>query len=332
MKKSNARRALIVICLMNLCVMMYMVTATVIGYIIASFHDVSQTRILLLLTIPALVALVVNILAGVLVQKVSKKALVILALCCHFAAMMIFFLSRGKNLQILYIGAVLAGVTQGSTNTLCGAIIADYVEPQERSGYIAKSQIFLNVGGIIWNMIGGALASGNNGAHWYNAYALGFVLPIIIIVIFAVYPKGPTLQAAAPGGDMPPMEGMDHSVPADGKIPGKVFSVALLFSLFSVFMYAFNLYISDYYINVLKLGSSAQVGIIQTCMTVAGMVIGFFYGGIFKKLKNKIVCIMMAVTGIGLLLIANIHSMTGFVIGAACLGIGYLPVFSSHDQ
>lgn len=327
-KMNNSKKALIVTSLVNLVVMIYMITATVIAYAIRSFSDVAPTQVLLLMTIPAIVAMVVNLVMGILVQKVNKKLLVVIALTCHFAAMMIFFFSHGTSLQVLYVGAVLAGVTQGSANTLCGAILAEYVEPAQRSSYIAKTQIFLNVGGIIWNLIAGPIAAQNGGANWTNAYAIGFVLPFVIAAVIVLYPKEKGMAQDPSAAGMGPMPGAPADVPADGRIPGKVWVIAALFSLFDVFMYAFNLYVSDYYINVLQLGSSAQVGVIQTCMTVAGMVIGMFYAPIYKKLGNKIVPVMFTIVGLGLLVIANVHSTAGFVIGAACCGIGYLPAFS----
>jgi MFS family permease len=313
--------------MINLVVMIYMITSTIIGYVFRTFPGVPQSRIILLITIPALVALVINFVMGALTQKVSKKLLVLVALCCHFIAMMIYFFSKGQSLGALYVAAALAGVVQGSANTLCGAILADYVEPEKRGKYIATSQIFLNVGGIVWNLIAGAVAAQNGGTTWYNAYAIGFVLPVIIVAVFFLYPKKDvTVVADDAGPEAGPQ--MNPNVPVDGKIPGKVWSLAIMFSLFGVCMNAFNLFVSDYYINVLQLGSSAQVGVIQTAMTVAGMIVGVVYGALAKGLKNKMVSVMMVVVGLGLLAIANIHNTAGFIIGACCIGIGYLPAFS----
>lgn len=329
---TKAKKAIVVGSLFNLVVMIYMSTSNILGYILHSFPDVNPSNVILILTIPSLVGMVTAFLIGPLSLKIDKKILTICAMSALCAAMLIVWLSGGKSLGLMYLASVLSGLAQGSANTLIGAIIADYVAPAKRGQAIATTQIFLNIGGIIWNLAVGNIAAIGGGENWSRAYACGLFVLAMIIAVIVMYPKASDPEEAADiaAGDMPgmPGDGAMPEVPDNGKkLPGRVIAMSILLGGFSMFMFTFNMYISDYYINVLQLGSSSQVSIVSTLMTIGGMIAGAIYtqfNNIFKKMH---VSAAFALTGIGLLMIAYLHNLPCIAIGGFLVGSGFILAF-----
>lgn len=293
------------------------ITTTVFGYILGSYPQVSPTTVALLLTVPSLVGLAVSFLIGPLSLKFGKKNLLIVTYLCMLIGALLFVFTGSKSIIMLIVGAALIGICQGSYSTLQNSLIADYVPEAERATIMTMTTVFINAGSIVYNLLGGKIGAINGGASWQNAYLLALMI-VPAVIIFAVLCPKDTPVASASTGDVDAIAKENDKTAK--KINPYVFVICLHTGLCIAFIYSFSLNFSDYYINTLKLGTSAQTGIILSASTIGGMISGVLYKYYSKPLKAWVAPIGICLYGIFCLCCGLTHSMVGFIVCSAGMG------------
>lgn len=305
--------------IVGFCGALWMVTSTCLGYIINSYPGLPITQVQQLLTLPSVVGIATSLLVGPLSMKISKKVLVTASLSCLLTSSVIFALVGGNNFNLLIVGCIVYGLHQGMGPVLMNSIIAALIPPAARANTSAKYSICAQVGGICYNVIGGWIASGNNGANWPKAFYLGLViLPVIIlfnIVCPSMKPEKKNTQTTEIGNET-----------AQTKDTFPLYAVFILLSnlLYVTFFYGFSLFISDYFINVRQIGDGVQCGYVTSSMTVGVVVTGLFYKYVGKIVKNWSPIVGCCLIACGFVVIACTGSVVTCMIGAFLIGMASL--------
>ena len=300
--------------------MAMMLTMAVVGYIIASYgaQGVSPTLVTSLMTVPSLVGMIFAFFVGTINKKVSTKALVLFTQICAFIYCMVFMTLGGKvSIYVLLATAALVGFGAGANFTLLAAFMATAVpDPQKRATITGYASAVMNLSGVIFSTIGGKLAANGmlsdpvNG--WTKGYILGFITLACIVIEIICLPGGQKAQEGpAPAGGEKAKK---------GGVPGIVYLISLHYLVWFCFMYCYGLNISDFIINVHKLGDGGTAGIATAMVTVGGVLAGLLYGQYSKITKAQNVPIMMALTSVGMLLCVVAPSIPGVVVGGFLCG------------
>jgi MFS family permease len=142
----------------------------------------AQLWVRLVLTIPALFIVIGSPIAGIIVDRLGRKPLLVvsavlygLAGCSGFFLNSLFAILAGRAL----LGLAVAGVMVSATT-----LIADYYIGQARANFMGLQAGFMGLGGVIFLSAGGALAE----ANWrypFLIYLFSWILlPLILVSIY----------------------------------------------------------------------------------------------------------------------------------------------------
>lgn len=296
------------------CAMTTNLTMGIIAYIMQSYSAVSPTTVANILTMPALVGTIYAFCVGFLHKKIPAKYLILLAQGAVFLYGMIFlFLGGTAPIGVLLFAAGLAGIGQGSSNTLLAIALSEAVpDPERRGGVMGICMSVMNIGGVIFTTLGGMLAV----ERWNNAYYLYFIVLASMTLQLIFLPLGKANEA--PGGKEEKKD--------TGKLPLKVWLISAHYFIFFLALYVFGLNVSEYVITTHKLGTSVESGIATSMVTVGGVAAGMFFGAYSKKLKKLTVPVLMGLTVIGLVIPIFVTTsilaiyICGLLLGFAMMG------------
>lgn len=296
------------------CAMTTNLTMGIIAYIMQSYPTVNPTTVSNILTMPALVGTIYAFCVGALHKKIPAKFLILLTQVAVFTYGMIFLFLGGKApIGVLLFAAGLAGICQGSSNTLLAISLSEAVpDPDRRGGVMGICMSVMNIGGVIFTTLGGALAVD----RWNNAYYLYFIVLASMVLQLMFLPLGKSVEAP----------GASSEKKTSGKLPAKVWIISGHYFIFFLALYVFGLNVSEYVITTYKLGTSVESGIATSMVTVGGVVAGMFFGAYSKVLKKFTVPVLMGLTVIGLIVPIFVTSsiiaiyICGLLLGFAMMG------------
>ncbi|MDR2516799.1 MAG: MFS transporter [Spirochaetaceae bacterium] len=322
---TTQKKAILAVYVISFVLLFAGLTGTTIAYIINSYVPAgySPGAIQQLMSMPAIFGLVTSFVIGPVAIKINKKYLTMLCAVMVFLYFVIFA-AVGSNgpFPLLLAATAFGGIAQGSAMTLMSSMIGEFAGPAKSANYVAIGLAIMNAGGALVALAGGAIAVGNGGAAWPQAYYLG-VLVIPALIIFGILmPKKPDDADAVPAAG--PAEGTPPPPPAGGKLPVRNVIIGILAVFSSICICGFLFYISVYIVNEFKLGTSVEAGIANSIFTITGVVTGFTYG-IWAKLFRK----FLIVVSFGLVTLALFCMMTftstllGAYLGALLMSFGF---------
>ena len=156
---------------------------------------------------------------------------------------------------ILVMRAIL-GIGLGIIYPIPAALIMNLFEGTSRENLMGFNGVIQNIGGIVFQMIGGILCAIN----WRNtflAYILG-IIPLIIVVF--LLPEPTKIEKV--------------------KIPGMVYVWAVIILVYTILLYPILTGMSSLIINN-NLGTAAGAALVLTMFTVGGMVSGAVFRKVF---------------------------------------------------
>ena len=152
----------------------------VLGQISEHFSSVSVNLIQMLVTSSALMAMVIALISGKLVTKISKKNLLIIA---GFVAGITGFIPLlSDSFGLLFACRILYGVAQGLATALNTAVVAEFFTGDERTSVMGIQAASVGAGMLITTTLAGLLAKGGF-THAYWVHTIGFICMITIAVL-----------------------------------------------------------------------------------------------------------------------------------------------------
>lgn len=113
----------------------------------------------LALTLPALFIALGAPLVGIIIDRLGRKPLLLLALCLYGIAGSSGFLAN--NLNWLLVGRAFLGVSVAAIMTIATTLIADYYTGATRAQFLGLQAGFMGLGGVLFLTFGGLLADLN---------------------------------------------------------------------------------------------------------------------------------------------------------------------------
>jgi MFS family permease len=320
---TTQKRALAAIYIISFVLLLQGITGTTIAYIIDSYSSLPPVSVQQLVSLPAIFGLIVSFAIGPIAMKVNKKYLTIFAAIMILIYFAIFaFVGRNGPFPLLLSATVFAGIAQGMALTVISSMIGEFIGPEKSANYVAISTALMNGGSALMAILGGVIASGNNGANWPYAYYLGVLLIPATILFGILMPKTPDKVEAAPAA--PGAATPQAAAAGKGKLPFLDIAIGILAIFSFMFTCGFLLYVSVYIVNEFKLGSSVEAGIANSIFTVVGLVTGFTYSIWAKLFKKALILVSFSLVTLALFCMMTFTTtLFGAFAAALLLGWGF---------
>ncbi len=259
-------------------------------------------------TLPTLFIVIGTAIAGAIMgKKVKYKPLAICAslIALVFGILPAFF----DNYTMMLVCRAAFGFGCGLLAPLGNALILGNFSGQKQASLLGYGTLFMNAGGIICQMLGGALA----GINWQLTFwAHAFLAIALVMSFFLPEPEQAPVQETASG----PKE----------KMSSKVYIIAVLIFVYNLFAYPIMMYVSVLFVNR-NAGGATAAATALSMYTVAGVVAGLVFGSIFKVAKRYVMTIGFALCCLGNIIVY--FGQTGIVmtIGLMIIGFGFSTFF-----
>jgi MFS family permease len=269
----------------------------------------AQLWVRLVLTIPALFIVIGSPIAGVIVDRLGRKPLLVvsavlygLAGCSGFFLNSLFAILAGRAL----LGLAVAGVMVSATT-----LIADYYIGQARANFMGLQAGFMGLGGVIFLSAGGALAE----ANWrypFLIYLFSWILlPLILVSIFE------------PNRTIPEMLSGENQPRANPPTPRNL--LILVYGITTVVQTIFYLIPVQlpFYLRNLNNATPAQSGQAIALCTLLSAFGSIMYGKVKARLDFvSILPFIFTFLGMGYTLIGFGKNLGVIMLGLAVAGVG----------
>jgi MFS family permease len=196
---AGARQGVVLLAAAIMPVMAVVSLVPVLPLLLAEFGQVPGADYLvpMAVTVPALCIALLSPLAGLLIDRVGRKRLMVLALFCYALFGLIPWFMR--ELPALLAARVLLGATEAVIMTTATTLIADYFEGVQRERWISRQMVVVSLAAIALSGLGGGLGDAFGSRGPFLLYLLG--LPIAAAAaVFLFEPERRSAVAAAASG------------------------------------------------------------------------------------------------------------------------------------
>jgi MFS family permease len=270
------------------------------------FKDASAQTIMLLVTLPSITLVFGSLVFSKLSDYLSRRGL--------FSLGVVLFLIGGltpyfmNDLTMILVMRAILGLGIGLLFPLSTVLITDFFEGSERGTVMGLQSIFINIGGIVFPLLGGLLCA----TGWQNTF-LAYLVGIVLFLFVYTYLPEPAkvIQVLEQGG-------LAEKAP----IPWKVYFVEFVYFIYSILYFAFFINIAIQVVGE-NLGNAASAGFAVTVYTIGGLLTGLIFGKIARILKGMTIPVGWVVTGIGMAIISGVYDFNLILVGCFVGGIGF---------
>ncbi|RUR77920.1 MFS transporter [Chlorogloeopsis fritschii PCC 9212] len=276
------------------------------------FADVANVElwVKLVLTLPALFIVIGSPIAGVIVDRLGRKPLLL-------AAAILYGFAGGSGLILNSLFAILAGrallgLAVAGVMVSATTLIADYYIGAARAAFMGLQAAFMGLGGVLFLSVGGSLAS----ANWrlpFLIYLLAWLL--IPLILFCIYEPSRSIS------NIPSIQ--DGEVITDKSIPINL--LVLIFSITVLSQIIFYLIPVQlpFYLRSLTNATPTQSGMAIAFSTLFSAFASLTYGRVRAKLDFvSILPIIFGFMGIGYTIIGLVSSYALILFGLSFAGMG----------
>ncbi|MGL9730550.1 MFS transporter [Enterococcus sp. DIV0756] len=305
---NNKSQSKIIFAILSLSFINMIVSATTpaIQVISEAFPTVPFTSIMLVSTLPSLVSVPSSILGGAITGKVLnyKTVLYISLLLMTIGGVSPYWMT---NWTMILVAMTVFGIGMGLLMPLIGALIFNLIAPDKVASIMGLYGVMGFVGGMLFTVLGGILAS----ISWNLPFLLN-VIPLFVLVIVVLFLPEPERQEA--------VSSETDVSKTSRSMPAIVWIWTAVMTIFSILQYPSLMNISTIF---KQMGlSSAMAGTAVTVMTIGGMVTGIAFGKIFGSIGYKCLPVGFAIIACSQILMATGMTFLTFVIAEFLLGIG----------
>lgn len=288
---------------------------------IARAFSLTNTGVQMLTSLPNLFMMVAGIIIGKLTaSRFNLKSLTLLAILLVTIGGLLP-LAFHTNFAFLVFCSCLVGLGQGACTNLTQVLISQILPKKERESTMGLSTTFINIGGIVFIMGGGQIASMSS---WVNNYWIYLFSLLILLAVLLLLPFRPKVL------DQSQADKLGNKI----VLNKYVFYSALWAFLTMLLNNVLNNNISLFVVHE-HLGATTQAAFTSTISLIGGMLCGLVVGLIGKRFKYSSIALSFFVYGLAYLLIGVFHSLLivfvgSFLVGAAMsIAMGQFPYLIS---
>ncbi|HTI26960.1 MAG TPA: MFS transporter [Kutzneria sp.] len=277
--------------------------APVLPQLSRAFADTPGADVLvpIVLTAPALLIGLTAPFAGVVVDRIDRKRLLLLAMLAYtvFGTAPLYLDSLGAIL----VSRVLVGLCEGAIMTCCTTLIGDYWSGARRARYLGLQTLVATLSATVFLALGGILgASGWRTPFWLYAVAAPLAIPM-------------ALKLWQPTSNGKPSK---HLV----RLPWRQLAAPCLVTLFGgVVFYALIVELS-YVLTGVGVAATGTIGAISAIMSLATAAGAIAFSRLSGKTPRVLLPVEFGLSAAGLLLVFATVSPVVITVGAVFTGFG----------
>lgn len=273
----------------------------------ASFPDQSISSIELIATIPNFGILIFVLSSNIFIKFLGKKNTVLLGLLIALIAGVIpVFI---ENYTVILVSRFMFGAGIGLFNALAVSLITELYSGDEQASLMGLQGAMGSIGSTVMTLLVGYFTK----FGWQNSflvYAIT-VLPLILFTLFVTLPSK-NLEADSTN------QGKKTKESINAATIGLMVFALLVYSLFFVVMLKTATLLVE-----TGIGKPETAASILGSITIVGIVVGVFYGTIFKFIKQLVLPLGLLGMGLGFLIIMASNSVVMITVGAIIAGISF---------
>jgi MFS family permease len=279
------------------------------------FADISNADYLvrLALTLPALLIALGAPVVGLVIDRLGRKPLLLLALILYgLAGSSGLFLN---SLNLILVGRVLLGISVAGIMTTATTLIADYYTGNARAQFLGLQAGFMGLGGVVFLSVGGFLADLN----WRFPFAI-YLLALILFFFALVFLPEPTRNLAINISD-------SNNPETSQLLPINLVFLTYGLGIISQIVFYLIPVQLPFYLKELFAANASQSGLAIALATLMSAIVSLSYRQIKARLSFiAIYGIAFLNLGIGYLLISlgNAYSIVLVVLAIAGTGLGLI--------
>lgn len=273
---------------------------------IARTFSLTNTGVQMLTSLPNLFMMLAGIIIGKLTaSRFNLKNLTLLAILLVTIGGLLP-LAFHTNFAFLVFCSCLVGLGQGACTNLTQVLISQILPKKERESTMGLSTTFINIGGVVFIMGGGQLASMSSWVNNYWIYLFSLLILLVVLVLLPFRPKVLEQNQA---------DGLSTKI----VLNKYVFCSALWAFLTMLLNNVLNNNISLFVVHE-HLGATAQAAFTSTISLIGGMLCGLIVGLIGKRFKYSSIALSFFIYGLAYLLIGVFHSLLIVFVGSLLVG------------
>ncbi len=271
----------------------------VLGILNEKYHAYGTSMVQLLQTLPYFLIMVGSLTIGYLTTKISKKKIIILGLfIIGICGILPYFTD---SFTILFISRLLIGFGFGITGPMNTAIVADFIEPENRAGFMGLHVVGMGVGAMMGNLLGGAF-SGLGYKYFYLVYLAAFIAMVGVMSVLE---------------EKKPTQGEKVS---DMKMTRMVWVLSIASFVHTLFITTYNTNIGIYLAEQFSSGATLT-GIVTAINSAFALVCGMMFSKISGFLKKYTLPFSVLAAAMGYAILLFVPGMVGVYIASALCGI-----------
>lgn len=257
----------------------------------------------LVLTVPALMIGLISPFAGMLVDAVDRKRLLLIAMVAYsvFGTAPLYLGSLGA----IIVSRVLVGVCEAAIMTCCTTLIGDYWSGPTRGRYLGLQTLVAALSAAVFLAVGGALGASN----WRNPFWLYAAAALLAIPMARVLWQPSRPAGRIPGRRLEPMPWRQMLAPCLITLFGGVVFYALIVQL-------------SFVLTEVGQSSTAAVGLIIAVMSLATAVGAVVFARAAHLPPRVLLPAEFAIASVGLLVVFATGSVAVITLGAVITGFG----------
>lgn len=277
-----------------------------------AFPDAGPVLINLVYTFPILIMVFMNFfIVPPLAKRFDKKNLVLFALVLYVIGGLGGVFATGTIFQIIGM-RILVGIGAGIAAPLCGAIINELYEGNDKKNMLGWANGVDSLIAIVLTLVAGYLVA----IKWnYLFFIYSYFLIVILMVAYAL----PSLPAPVAAGSS---ENKKVKLSYNGKQKFKLFLVTLYGVVFCIFLVVMMIKLAIFIQLDAKIGD-AIVASRAIAITTAGIAIGaFFFGPMEKLFKRYNIIFSPLLVALGTFIMFKSTAQAPVFTGCIIVGLG----------
>lgn len=278
------------------------------GDIALAFPDVSETKIKLILTLPAVMIIPFIFISSNLTRRFPKKHILFVG--------MFFYLIGGlggglaSSIELLLIFRAILGIGVGLLMPISTALVADFFDGEERTTTMGHVSAANNLGGVVLFLMSGVLAA----ISWRMSFSVYGLVIVAAIIVFFFLPN------------IKPEERTSGKTSAP--LPKKLYAygAAMFFLVLGFYSIPTNMAL---FIQQEGIGNSQSAGAVISIATAAGFFAGILLGKVKRVFGTYFVAFQLTLMSIGFLIVGISSNLVIIGLGVGFMGFGFgsiLPV------
>lgn len=264
----------------------------------------------LVLTVPALFIVIGSPLAGIIVDRLGRKPLLIAAAALYGLAGSSGYLLN--SLSMILVGRAFLGFAVAGVMVTATTLIADYYTGQARANFMGLQAAFMGLGGVLFLTGGGYLADLNWRLPFLIYLFAWLLLPLIVLAL-----SEPERAPVVPVDRVGERPVVTAGVPVNLLV--LVFGTALLTQ---IIFYLIPVQL-PFYLRDLANASATQSGLAIAFATLFSSMASLSYGRVKQKLGFvSILALTFGLLGVGYSIIGLASSYGVVLLGLAIAGLG----------